>query len=159
MAKELRLFPAETMARCSRCGQTKPVAEFTWNRVKQRPDTYCKPCRAAYGRDHYEQNKELYISKNAKRKERLLEERYRYLRRFFADNPCVDCGESDPLVLEFDHVRGAKKFHISHALSDRAWGEILAEIAKCEVRCANCHRRKTAREWRFRRALFNEESG
>jgi hypothetical protein len=56
----------------------------------------------------------------------------------------VDCGETDPLVLEFDHLRD-KRFNIGNALPYRNWASILAEIEKCAVVCANCHRRRTAR--------------
>lgn len=65
------------------------------------------------------------------------------------DNPCVDCGEADPIVLDFDH-RGDKVCAVSQ-MSGRGWSlrRLFAEIAKCDVRCANCHRRKTAiaQEW------------
>lgn len=56
-------------------------------------------------------------------------------------HPCVDCGNTDIRVLEFDHVRGDKLGNVSHAVH-RTWSEekLLAEIAKCEVRCCNCHR-------------------
>jgi hypothetical protein len=57
---------------------------------------------------------------------------------------CVDCGETDPIVLEFDHEPGNKVDIISRMVQQRAWNATLAEIAKCSVRCANCHRRKTA---------------
>jgi hypothetical protein len=61
-------------------------------------------------------------------------------------HPCVDCGESDPVVLEFDHVIGEKKHNIAYLVrSGRNWRSITKEIQKCEVRCANCHRRATAR--------------
>ena len=62
---------------------------------------------------------------------------------YFAIHPCADCGERDPLVLEFDHLRD-KRFNIGSALPYRNWETILAEIEKCEVVCANCHRRRTA---------------
>lgn len=59
-------------------------------------------------------------------------------------HPCVDCGESDPLVLDFDHRDGAtKKFNV-HA-RQVSLEILMAEIAKCDVRCANCHRRVTAK--------------
>lgn len=65
---------------------------------------------------------------------------------YLLSHPCVDCGESDPVVLEFDHVRGDKRGIIVDMVNDgHSWGSIEAEIAKCEVRCANCHRRKSAR--------------
>ena len=57
---------------------------------------------------------------------------------------CVDCGEKDPVVLDFDHVRGEKVDIISHMYA-AALPRLLNEISKCDVRCANCHRRITAR--------------
>ena len=60
-------------------------------------------------------------------------------------NPCVDCGEANVVVLEFDHVRGTKVNTISKLLhKDYGWKMIEEEIAKCDVRCANCHRIRTA---------------
>lgn len=61
---------------------------------------------------------------------------------------CADCGETDPVVLEFDHVRGVKAANISRMVSDLVGlGRIEAEIEKCDVVCANCHRRRTARSF------------
>jgi len=57
---------------------------------------------------------------------------------FFDEHPCVDCGERDPLVLEFDHLRD-KCFGIAQGFRDRNWQSILDEIAKCIVLCGNCH--------------------
>ena len=66
---------------------------------------------------------------------------------YLLEHPCVDCGETDPVVLAFDHVRGEKVGALSN-MSRRQFSiaKLDAEIAKCEVRCANCHARKTARE-------------
>ena len=80
-----------------------------------------------------------------------------YLLDYFETHPCTDCGETDPVVLEFDHLRD-KRFNISNALPYRNWQSILDEIAKCEVVCANCHRRRTAERRGFLRAwLIAEE--
>lgn len=67
-----------------------------------------------------------------------------FLREYRMTHPCVDCGESDWVVLEFDHVRGVK-FKDVGLLSGRgaSLAVIKEEIAKCDVRCANCHRRVT----------------
>lgn len=62
---------------------------------------------------------------------------------YLESHPCVDCGESDPVVLEFDHVRGEKTRPVS-ILVKWSWGRVVEEIEKCAVRCANCHRRVTA---------------
>jgi hypothetical protein len=62
---------------------------------------------------------------------------------YLREHPCVDCGEVDPVVLEFDHL-GDKRDAVG-ALASEGHGErvLLAEIAKCEVVCVNCHRRRT----------------
>jgi hypothetical protein len=58
-------------------------------------------------------------------------------------NHCVDCGESDPIVLDFDHVE-EKRFNIANAAWKLVSISVLAdEISRCVIRCANCHRRKT----------------
>lgn len=68
-----------------------------------------------------------------------------FIHAYLADHPCVDCDESDIVVLDFDHI-GLKRANVV----DLAWGEhsiasMEREIAECEVRCANCHRRRTCR--------------
>ena len=64
---------------------------------------------------------------------------------FLSNKKCIDCKESDPRVLEFDHANQNLKFKsISNMLSGHySWQSILLEIKKCNVRCANCHRRRT----------------
>ena len=56
---------------------------------------------------------------------------------------CVDCGyNKHPAALDFDHVSGTKLFDISKTMGRRL-DVMKAEIAKCVVRCSNCHRIKT----------------
>ncbi len=56
---------------------------------------------------------------------------------------CVDCGENNHIVLDFDHLRD-KKYNVSRMIHDGfSWAAIKKEIAKCEVVCANCHRIRT----------------
>jgi hypothetical protein len=130
---------------CGRCGQLKPVTEFNWRRKDRgQRDNMCRPCRSAYKREHYLKNKQRYIDQAGARKDSLYLERTRFLLDFFASNPCLDCGERDPVVLEFDHVAD-KKFDIGSALPYRNWESILDEISKCEVVCRNCHRRRESR--------------
>jgi hypothetical protein len=64
---------------------------------------------------------------------------------FLSDKKCIDCSESDPIVLDFDHKNQKTKFKTIHQMlsGHYSWSSVLREIDKCEVRCANCHRRKT----------------
>ncbi len=103
----------------------------------------CKPCKRAYGRQHYLDNKEAYVAKASKNKLRAKLKSYQMLNEYLASHPCVDCGESDPVVLEFDHV-GAKEADVAYLIQRRSWERVMKEIANCEVRCANCHRKVTA---------------
>jgi hypothetical protein len=130
--------------RCGRCGKFKPAESFNWRRkARGQRDNMCRPCRAAYKHEHYSANKMRYIAQAAQSKRRLRLQRTAWLLDYFSSHPCRDCGESDPVVLDFDH-RGDKDFEIGQALTYRSWKVILAEIAKCDVVCANCHRRRTA---------------
>jgi hypothetical protein len=74
------------------------------------------------------------------------------------EHPCTDCGESDPVVLEFDHLdAGTKSFNIGQALPHRNWESILEEIEKCEVVCRNCHRRRESRRSGAPRVALTED--
>lgn len=57
---------------------------------------------------------------------------------------CLDCGTDQRL--EFDHrIPGSQEFRINTRALDKPWPVILAEVAKCDLRCNPCHRVKTAR--------------
>jgi len=59
------------------------------------------------------------------------------------ENPCKDCGAVLPAeAMDFDHVRGEKKKGISNMWT---WprSKVLAELGKCDLVCANCHRERT----------------
>ena len=145
------------MRRCGRCGQLKPVEEFAWRRKKlgQRHN-YCRPCHAAYHRQHYLANRQRYIDQAQANKRCARRAKTEQLLAYLATHPCIDCGETDPLVLEFDHISDDKSFEVARAMSDKSWSTILAEIAKCEVVCANCHRRRTYRRRGALRVVLTE---
>jgi hypothetical protein len=67
--------------------------------------------------------------------------------QFLREHPCVRCGASDPVVLEFNHLDpGAKSGNICDMVHFRvSINGLRQEMAKCEVLCANCHQRHTTR--------------
>ncbi len=79
--------------------------------------------------------------------ERHRQNNYIKIIDYLKDKSCVDCGESNPMVLDFDHLpQYEKRFAIGRAItgSTRSWKSILLEIGKCEIVCANCHRIRTS---------------
>jgi len=136
------------MPRCRKCKEQKPLIEFPWkNKAEGKKHTICKECKRKYQHERYKRDPERFsavIKKNTARyKERARELVYTHLK----SHPCVDCGEADPMVLEFDHIKGDERIDISVMIgSSYSVNRIKEEIAKCEIRCANCHRRKHAKE-------------
>lgn len=63
------------------------------------------------------------------------------LKWYLESHPCADCGESDPIVLQFDHVRGTKVKNVTSMTNSKAGA--WRELEKCDVVCANCHVRRT----------------
>lgn len=69
-----------------------------------------------------------------------------WVKQLFAEvksKPCTDCGRTYPAcVMDFDHVRGEKRFALGDAPA-KTRNNILEEIKKCDLVCANCHRIRT----------------
>ncbi len=139
---------------CTGCGVERDVEQvFTWkHKDRGIRHTRCKFCQSQVSKQHYKDNKQSYINRVRIREIQAIEDCQRKLAEYLAHHPCVDCGQTDIRVLEFDHVRGKKSDNISRMLGvGYSWATIEAEIAKCDVRCVNCHRIKTGIEdgsWR-----------
>lgn len=103
----------------------------------------CKECRSKYNAEWYEKNSTAVKARSRASGPDLRKKRRQFVWDYLLAHPCVDCSEADPVVLEFDHVRGKKSFGLAYA-NNHSMEALLAEIAKCEIRCANCHRRRTA---------------
>ena len=140
------------MKTCNRCKEEKPLTEFNKKR-KSGVQAYCRPCQREYQQNHYENNRPttlavIYEGRKKRRKEIRL-----FLAAFYESHPCVDCGETDITVLDFDHLL-EKNFGLNKAIADvMPIDKIKAELENGEVRCSNCHRKITAertRNWRWR---------
>lgn len=131
------------MKTCGMCKEEKPLTEFNIkNRERGWYQSVCKECQKVHRNRHYAKNKEAYIQRSLA----FRKENRRLLNEWLSTKSCVDCGETDPVVFEFDHVRGKKVANITTMVNSYSWKSILKEIAKCDVRCANCHRRRTAKQ-------------
>ncbi len=99
----------------------------------------------------YTENRNAHLARSkashdpvaAARRSRASHERKKAKLNALKDRPCVDCGgEFHPAAMDFDHVRGEKKYEIGTKTVNRP--DLAEELAKCELRCANCHRTRHA---------------
>ena len=136
------------MKKCSRCTKTKEYSDFAKrSAAKDGLANWCKLCFKEYDRDRYRKGDKSRKDKN--RLERIEKIRV-LLWDYLCNSSCPDCGETDPEVLEFDHLDPSKKeANVSDMLRSRSWESILGEIKKCEVVCANCHRKRTIKQFGF----------
>lgn len=123
----------------------KDESEYAKN--TSRPDglqTSCKGCHRQYVNAHYQAHKPYYKAKARKNADAHYAEREAWINNF-KSGPCLDCGgRFPPCAMDFDHVRGTKIDNVSWMrVRGRSKASILAEIAKCELVCANCHRIRT----------------
>lgn len=132
---------------CSKCKVEKPLTDFqllfpSKNDGKLRPD--CKQCKKSSNKKYNDSHKERMGARLKLSFPKALQNARNFVADYLKDHPCVDCGNFDVRVLEFDHVKDTKLKNISKLISQgsRLW-RLEAEIKKCEVRCANCHRIKT----------------
>lgn len=146
---------------CPGCGEERDAErDFSW-RHKERGirQTRCKYCQSQVSKQHYKHNKQSYLDRVRTREVLVIEDNQKRLADYLHSHPCVDCGQTDIRVLEFDHIHGNKSNNIARMVGEGfSWSTIHAEIAKCEVRCANCHRIKTNERSGWWRHLFGLSS-
>jgi hypothetical protein len=87
--------------------------------------------------------KRVYSSKDNEYVKKAYRKKYKYIREIKQALGCVDCGNNDFRVLDFDHVISGKLYNISEMPQRYGIDKIKEEIKKCEVVCANCHRIRT----------------
>lgn len=146
--------------KCTKCLRELKDIDFNWKIKGVKRQYHCKDCSRKYIRLHYKNNIAYYVTKAKRRNKKLREVAYSYLGPYLKSHPCVDCGERDILVLEFDHKdRKMKEDEISHIITNGGnLQKIISEVGKCDVRCSNCHRRKTEKEnnsWKLKYIIRN----
>lgn len=129
---------------CHRCKADQPLDQFYVEaearaRVRRgkKINMPCRGCQQAYAQQ-----------RRAPRQE--------YVDRLKAEHGCMDCGLHPVYsqVLEFDHRPDEiKLFHISDRMGSGTMEDLIAEIAKCDIVCANCHRVRTVIKNQFGQAL------
>lgn len=128
--------------RCSKCQELRYPSEFNV-RGRRRIGSECLECEKAFSRlrssRSYYRDKQTYIRKAKERREKIKQ----YIREIKEKTGCADCRQKLPYYcLDFDHIRD-KTDNISTLLRNASMAKVVAEIQKCEIVCANCHRQRT----------------
>ena len=133
------------MKQCSKCGLEKSLEEFS-KKTATKYRSHCLECQRLHMRNWYAKNRDTHIQDIYDRKKATIKANWQTVIAYLLAHPCVDCDERDIRVLEFDHLRD-KHRNISKMLGEGYSPKtLMKEIAKCDVRCANCHKRKTGIE-------------
>lgn len=107
--------------RCTRCQQDKPVSEFYFRKTENRHHPYCKRCHNAYTHERFKRRKARAIT--------------------YKGGVCEDCGGAFHYsVFEFHHTDPTGKELTGNQIKRWAWDRVKAELDRCMLLCANCHR-------------------
>ena len=131
-----RMAVIQKMKRCSLCGKMLAESKFSKNASeKSGLECQCRECRAksrkAY-RDAAKRYKKVHKLDSAS-----------MVSEYKSASGCIICGEEDPLVLVFHHREPANKTNAVSQGVKRGWSrkKLLLEMLKCDVLCANCHKK------------------
>lgn len=144
---------------CSKCNEEKSLTNEFFNfrtRSKTKFRSDCKVCQNLKQSECYKNKKSHYYDSHKIYRADLLKVNQILMWDFLLKNPCVVCGETNPVVLEFDHLRD-KKYCISEILFSHKWESVQKEMAKCQVLCSNCHKKKTAKDFKHYRYIEDIE--
>lgn len=131
---------------CRDCEIEKKLEEFDYRKDRSSYSNTCKPCRRQKMKQHYNNNKQYYIDKAKVNGDKVYKECRDYIIGYLRNNPCVDCGQQDIEVLEFDHRDRSTKLGSVGDFCKISLNKVKEEITKCDIRCANCHVKKTRRQ-------------
>lgn len=126
---------------CTNCLTEQSESEFFFkNKKTGKRHAICKSCKREIDREAYNKGgtRRDKIRKNAKAS---VQRAHDYVQIIKEINPCKNCGESRPYVLDFHHENGIKEKNISVMVRQGcSLTKIQNEILKCRILCANCHR-------------------
>ncbi len=122
---------------CNKCFQRKSLNEFNSGKCKGK-HSWCKACVREYDFRRHKTNEVKRRKQNVDRRHSLQ----KWLRKYKSSLSC-ECGENHPACLDFHHRDPSTKLDIVGNLTRRGFSiqRILEEIQKCDVLCANCHRK------------------
>lgn len=124
---------------CCRCRQILSISEFGPRILsKDGLQSLCKECNSKQSLDYYHKKKlsKIYSDRSSERKSKIR----KVLSLIKSLAGCFFCGENAHFCLDFHHIDQNDKEIV---LSNQAYSlnKLISEIQKCEIVCANCHRK------------------
>lgn len=131
---------------CTMCNTPRPISEFNKSRTRsEHLRAHCKSCERKAAKDFYKKNPEPYKRRAAVSRRNMAKKNKELANKIKQDSGCVSCGENTLCVLDFHHLHGNSKGREGGMPVSRAANvsirKFRAELAKCVVLCANCHRK------------------
>jgi len=142
---------------CGTCKSIKTISEFNKNKNKKDGfNSICRECSNRRSKEYYSENSEHHKKVIRIRSQRTIRENRDKLIQYLMNQKCVDCGETNIIVLDFDHKDDVNKVaNISNLIhSGCNWKKINSEIEKCDIRCANCHRIRTSKQQGWYKEIY-----
>jgi len=110
---------------CARCKEDKPENAFYYRQTEGRHHACCKACHNTYTHERFKRRKVKAIH--------------------YKGGACKDCGGTFHYsVYDFHHRDPGAKDLTGSQIKRMAWKTVVAELDKCDLLCANCHR---VRHW------------
>jgi hypothetical protein len=149
-------MPEISIKLCTKCELEKSLDLFPARKAsKDGKASWCRACYKVNWQQRYYDNHQHYRQSHNKSRNKIRENNARMVFEYLEKHSCLICHESDPVVLEFDHRDKDDKIeNISNLILHGTWEQIQKEIEKCDVLCANCHRRKSAKQFNYKRFVF-----
>lgn len=123
---------------CTKCRNSKDLTLFPARKSsKDKRASWCRTCYKVNWDERYIKNHEHLRKSHNQSRQKIHEQNARKVFEYLIQNLCINCGEADPIVLEFDHREQFDKIEsISNLIRDAAWEGIENEIKKCDVLCS-----------------------
>jgi hypothetical protein len=132
--------------RCPKCDADVPLSQFN-RRANGRWSPYCKPCMSAYCKAHYAKNAQSHNARRIEADRTYQARNLAYVQAELRARSCIDCGESNPAVLEFESA-DSQRSQVAHLIGRGAGLSALKrEMMRCVVRCLRCSRCRSARQF------------
>lgn len=132
---------------CRRCDRMLPETAF--NRYGERRQWWCRSCF----REYYRSDRDRHRARNQALKAKRVDEARAFVRSHLERAGCADCGETDLVLLEFDHLRDKTTEVATMVNRGVSIRRLREEIARCDVVCCACHRLRTAHRAGWRRLM------